>query len=265
MKVLITGTSSGIGKGIADKFLREGHHVTGIDCNKSAIQHTAYRHICMDIRDKMHYPELGPFDIVINNAGVQNNNDIDVNLKGTIDITEKYGIHPGIRAVLMIGSASGHNGSEFPEYVASKGGVLSYTKNIALRIAKYGATCNSLDFGGVLTELNKPVMEDKVLWNEIMEQTPLKRWMTVEEAADWAYFMTVTNRFCTGHAHERQAHPERLPLRLHPPQPDHPQPAGGAGGKEPALWRKAHPHGPAHHTGQAHVLLLRRGPAAGNV
>ncbi len=99
MKVLITGTSSG-GKGIADKFLREGHHVTGIDCNKSAIQHTAYRHICMDIRDKMHYPELGPFDIVINNAGVQNNNDIDVNLKGTIDITEKYGIHPVICAVL---------------------------------------------------------------------------------------------------------------------------------------------------------------------
>ena len=121
-----------------------------------------------------------------------------MNLKGTIAITEKYGMHPGIKAVLMIGSASGHNGSEFPEYVASKGGVLSYTKNVALRIAKYGATCNSLDFGGVLTELNKPVMEDEALWNEIMEQTPLKRWMTVEEAADWAYFMTVTNRFCTG-------------------------------------------------------------------
>lgn len=152
----------------------------------------------MDIRDKAQYPELKPFDIVINNAGVQNEEDIDVNLRGTIGITEKYGIHPNIRAVLMIGSASGHNGSEFPEYVASKGGVLSYTKNVALRIAKYGATCNSLDFGGVLTELNKPVMEDKVLWNETMEQTPLKRWMTVEETADWAYFMTVTNRFCTG-------------------------------------------------------------------
>ncbi len=27
---------------------------------------------------------------------------------------------------------------------------------------------------------------------------PLKRWMGVDEAADWAYFMTVTNRFCTG-------------------------------------------------------------------
>ncbi len=198
MRVLITGTSSGIGRGIADKFLEEGHTVTGIDRREGSIQNDGYMHICMDVRDKSEYPELEPFDIVINNAGVQNEDDIDVNLKGTIGITEKYGIHPGIKAVLMIGSASGHNGSEFPEYVASKGGVLSYAKNVALRIAKYGATCNSLDFGGVLTELNKPVMEDKALWNEIMEQTPLKCWMTVEEAADWAYFMTVTNRFCTG-------------------------------------------------------------------
>ena len=198
MRVLITGTSSGIGRGIADKFLEEGHTVTGIDRREESIQKDGYTHICMDIRDKAKYPELEPFDIVINNAGVQNEDDIDVNLKGTIGITEKYGIHPGIKAVLMIGSASGHNGSEFPEYVASKGGVLSYAKNVALRIAKYGATCNSLDFGGVLTELNKPVMEDKSLWNEIMKQTPLKRWMIVEEAADWAYFMTVTNRFCTG-------------------------------------------------------------------
>ena len=73
----------------------------------------------MDIRDKAHYPALEPFDIVINNAGVQNEEDIDINLKGTIAITETYAIHPGIRAVLMIGSASGHNGSEFPEYVVS--------------------------------------------------------------------------------------------------------------------------------------------------
>ena len=74
----------------------------------------------------------------------------------------------------MIGSASGHNGSEFPEYVASKGGVLSYTKNVALRVAKYGATCNSLDFGGVLTELNKPVMEDKALVGPDYGCNPLK-------------------------------------------------------------------------------------------
>ena len=198
MNILITGTSSGIGKGCAEHFLKEGHLVYGFDKDTSTISHPAYTHFCLDIRDKSAYPKLSPVDIVINNAGVQDKDDIDVNLKGTISITEHYAIHPAIRSVIMIGSASGHTGSEFPEYAASKGGVLAYTKNVAMRIAPYQATCNSLDFGGVLTELNRPVMEDQKLWNQIMELTPLKRWMTVEEAAQWIYFMAVINRFCTG-------------------------------------------------------------------
>ncbi|MGI5989879.1 MAG: SDR family NAD(P)-dependent oxidoreductase [Lachnospiraceae bacterium] len=198
MKVLITGSSSGIGRGIALRFLREGHEVIGLDRKAASIEDPGYTHFVADIRERAAYPKVGPVDILINCAGVQQEDDIDVNLKGTIGITETYGIHPGIRSVLMIGSASGHTGSEFPEYCASKGGVLAYTKNVALRIAKYGATCNSLDFGGVLTELNRPVTQNPKLWQQIMDVTPLKRWMTVEEAADWAYFMTVTNRFCTG-------------------------------------------------------------------
>ena len=198
MNILITGTSSGIGKGCAEYFLKEGHLVYGFDKDTSTISHPAYTHFCLDIRDKSAYPKLSPVDIVINNAGVQDGDDIDVNLKGTISITEHYAIHPAIHSVIMIGSASGHTGSEFPEYAASKGGVLAYTKNVAMRIAPYQATCNSLDFGGVLTELNRPVMEDQNLWNQIMDLTPLKRWMTVEEAAQWIYFMAVTNRFCTG-------------------------------------------------------------------
>ena len=198
MNILITGTSSGIRKGCAEYFLKEGHLVYGFDKDTSTNSHPAYTHFCLDIRDKSAYPKLSPVDIVINNAGVQDGDDIDVNLKGTISITEHYAIHPAIHSVIMIGSASGHTGSEFPEYAASKGGVLAYTKNVAMRIAPYQATCNSLDFGGVLTELNRPVMEDQKLWNQIMELTPLKRWMTVEEAAQWIYFMAVINRFCTG-------------------------------------------------------------------
>lgn len=198
MKVLITGTSSGIGKGCAEYFLKEGHQVYGFDKKESAIQNENYIHFCLDIREKASYPELPAMNVVINNAGVQKEKDIDVNLKGTISITEHYGIQPEIRSVIMIGSASGHTGSEFPEYAASKGGVLAYTKNVAIRIAKYQATCNSLDFGGVMTELNRPVMEDEKLWGEIMKLTPLKRWMTVEETAEWIYFMAVKNRFCTG-------------------------------------------------------------------
>lgn len=198
MNILVTGTSSGIGKASALRFLKEGHKVIGFDRKPSAIEDNNYTHYMLDIRDKALYPVLNDIHILVNNAGVQNEDDIAINLKGTIDLTEHYGIQTSIRSIVMIGSASGHTGSEFPEYAASKGGILAYTKNVALRIAKYGATCNSLDFGGVMTELNKPVMEDKGLWAQIMELTPLKRWMSVEEAADWIYFISVTNRFCTG-------------------------------------------------------------------
>ena len=198
MKVLITGTSQGIGKAIAERFLKEGHSVLGIDRQESSIEHRAYSHCVCDVLDYDRLPELEGVDILINNAGTQNEADIDINLRALIRITEKYGVRPGIKSVLNIGSASGHTGAEFPEYCASKGGVMAYTKNVAMRIAQYGATCNSLDPGGVITPLNDCVMNDPELWAEIMDETPLRRWATAEEMADWAYFLTVTNKFCTG-------------------------------------------------------------------
>ncbi len=198
MKVLVTGTSRGIGRAIAELFLERGHNVIGIDKNEGTIENKAYEHFVCDVCNRDEYPCIEGVEILINNAGVQNENDIDVNLKSLISITEKYGVQEKIKSILNIGSASAHTGSEFPEYCASKGGVVTYTKNVALRVASYGATCNSLDPGGVLTELNEPVMTDEKLWAEIMEQTPLRRWATPEEIAEWAYFLTVTNKFCTG-------------------------------------------------------------------
>ncbi len=198
MRVLITGTSQGIGKAIAKHFLEKGHDVIGIDRQEESIRHKAYTHYICDVRDTEKLPEIENVEILINNAGTQNEADIDINLKALITVTERYGIQPGIKSVLNIGSASGHTGAEFPEYCASKGGVLAYTKNVAMRIAKYGATCNSLDPGGVLTPLNDCVVNDPELWEQIMEETPLKRWATPEEMAEWAYFLTVTNQFCTG-------------------------------------------------------------------
>ncbi len=198
MKVMITGTTQGIGKAIAELFLENGYTVVGIDRQAAGISHPLYTHYVCDVRDKDNLPDITDVGILINNAGVQNEDDIDINLKALIYITEKYGVREGISSVLNIGSASAHTGAEFPEYCASKGGILAYTKNVAMRIAGYGATCNSLDPGGVLTPLNDCVINDPELWAQIMEQTPLKRWATPEEIAQWAYFLTVTNKFCTG-------------------------------------------------------------------
>ena len=198
MKVLITGTSQGIGKAIAEHFLKEEHQVFGIDRQDETITHLNYTHYKCDVRDFKNLPDISDVNILINNAGTQNENDIDINLKALIHITEKYGVQEKIHSILNIGSASGHTGAEFPEYCASKGGVMAYTKNVAMRVAKYNATCNSLDPGGVITPLNECVMNDPKLWTEIMDETPLKRWATTEEIAQWAYFLTVTNTFCTG-------------------------------------------------------------------
>ncbi len=198
MNILITGTTQGIGKAIAELFLKENHTVIGIDRQEAGIVHENYTHYICDVRDCDNLPDIKGIDILINNAGTQNEDDIDINLKALIHITEKYGIQSGIKSILNIGSASGHTGSEFPEYCASKGGVLAYTKNVAIRVAEFGATCNSLDPGGVLTELNECVINDTKLWQQIMDETPLKKWATPEEIAQWAYFLTVVNTFCTG-------------------------------------------------------------------
>lgn len=198
MKVLITGTSQGIGSAICQLFLDKGYEVIGFDKNEGNIINDNYTHYQIDIRDYDKLPEISRVNILINNAGTQNEDDIDTNLKALIHLTEKYGVQQDIHSILNIGSASGHTGSEFPEYCASKGGVIAYTKNVALRVAEFGATCNSLDPGGVLTPLNKPVMEDDKLWVQIMNETPLDRWATPEEIAQWAYFLTITNSFCTG-------------------------------------------------------------------
>ena len=198
MKVLITGTAQGIGKAIAEHFLEKGHSVIGIDRQEKTISHPFYSHYVCDVRNKSALPILKDIEILINNAGTQNEDDIDINLKALIYITETYGIQPKIKSILNIGSASAHTGAEFPEYCASKGGILAYTKNVAMRVAPFGATCNSLDPGGVLTPLNECVMNDPVLWEQIMNETPLKKWATPEEMAQWAYFLTVTNTFCTG-------------------------------------------------------------------
>ncbi len=198
MKVLITGTSQGIGQAIAELFLKNGHTVFGIDRQAASVEHDNYVHFRCDIRNSEALPRIEDVEILINNAGTQNEDDIDINLKALIYITEKYGVQKCIKSILNIGSASAHTGAEFPEYCASKGGVLAYTKNTAKRVAEFGATCNSLDAGGVLTPLNKCVMDDPVLWQQIMDETPLKKWATPEEIAEWAYFLTVTNAFCTG-------------------------------------------------------------------
>ena len=203
MNIVITGSSHGIGLATAERFLAEGHIVHGIDVDYPGVDvvkwSKQYTHHMIDVRNINHLPDIKAVDILINNAGVQNSgDDIGINLKGLINCTEKYGLHPHIKSIVNLASVSAHNGAEFGEYTASKGGVLSYTIWTAKQVAKWGATCNSLSFGGVLTEMNDAIINDKLLWNQVMYETPLKRWCSAEEAAQWIYFVSVMNKSMSG-------------------------------------------------------------------
>ena len=199
MKILITGTSRGIGLATTKKFLEKGYEVIGIDLLPSSINHEKYRHFVGDIAKKEQLPELDNVDYIFNNAGLQNSSDdIQNNLVGSINVTEKYAFQKDIKSVLFNASSSAHSGFEFPEYVASKAGLIGYMKNVAVRLAKYGATANSISLGGVITESNKVVMEDEKSWKQIMDATPLKKWASENEVAEWVYFLLVSNKSATG-------------------------------------------------------------------
>lgn len=199
MNILITGSSKGIGKAVSLYFLEKGFEVYGLDLLDSSINHKNYHHYKVDISKKEQLPDIKDINYIFNNAGLQNSNDdIDNNLKGTINVTEKYAFQKEIKSVLFNASASASSGFEFPLYVASKAGIVGYMKNAATRLAKYQATCNSLSLGGVVTDSNDPVMNDKQLWEEIMKVTPLKKWATLDEVCEWVYFLLIINKSASG-------------------------------------------------------------------
>jgi len=206
-RVIISGTSSGIGEAVAElfTFVRDDHgnlmyDVFGIDKNpvdsEFLINAPNYNHYIADVRDTL--PDIEFPEIVIANAGTQEDDDsIDVNLVGLINFCEAYADQPCIQAVCTVASASAHSGAEFPRYTASKGGVVAYTKNLALRVAKYGAVCNSISPGGVYTPINEHIVQDKTKLDAVLNEAILHRWASAEEIAQWIYFITAVNKSAT--------------------------------------------------------------------
>lgn len=198
-RVLITGTSSGIGKATAMLFLLRGYEVVGIDIAEPSIHLSRYTHVVADVGLPYELPDLGEFDYVINNAGtIDEDRAIQTNLEGYINIVDKYVTAKTI-ALTNVASISGHVGLDTPKYAASQGGRLAYTKHLAITLGKKWKTrVNSISPGAVLSGLEPNLYKDEYLLRRVADEGLLKKWIMPEEIAQWLYFVTVVNVSMTG-------------------------------------------------------------------
>ena len=206
---IVTGSTSGIGLGIAEAMAGAGMNVMLNGFGDAAEIEAARADLSARHDVKVGYhgadmtkPEeiadlvsaattdLGPIDAVVNNAGIQNVAPIEdfpvekwdailaINLTSAFH-TIRHTL-PGMKArrwgrIINLASAHGLVASPFKSaYVAAKHGMLGLTKTVALEAAEFGVTCNAICPGYVLTPLVEKQIPDTAQARGISEEAVVR-------------------------------------------------------------------------------------------
>ncbi|MCC7049257.1 MAG: SDR family oxidoreductase, partial [Alphaproteobacteria bacterium] len=199
---IVTGAAGGIGKAVAERFVKEGAKVVICDIDDKAGEATAKgigaRYVHADTGSKKDADALvaaavkahGRLDVLVNNAGIVHacdflelgEEDFDrvlrVNLKGYFlcgQAAAKQMVKQGgggniihmssVNAVMAIPNIT--------SYVVSKGGVNQLTRTMSLALVDHGIRVNAIGPGSIATELLKKVMVDEAARAKIMSRTPM--------------------------------------------------------------------------------------------
>ena len=169
MSVLVTGTSSGIGQAIAQRFLDAGYEVHGLDVAPATIAHPLYTHWQGDIRDEVPAGLPEDHEILINNAGMARMGRIEAfsgdEISSTIEINCKaptlicqYALpymREGAR-ILNISSASSFQPNPYIAlYSATKAYLRSYSRSLNYEWREKGITCTAVCPGWIDTQMLK--------------------------------------------------------------------------------------------------------------
>ncbi len=197
--ILITGSSSGIGKAAAEIFLKNNYLVYGIDQNTTTIEDKNYQHFKVSVTDFENLPDLKNISYILNNAGTMDEQkSLETNLQGYINIINKYE-SKDLKAVLNIASTAGHHGFGKPLHAAAQAARINYTKHLAKTLGgKYQTLVNSLSPGPVHTNLEPNLYKDEAAMSAVASQNILKRWIEPKEIAEWIYFILTKNTCVTG-------------------------------------------------------------------
>jgi len=148
---------------------------------------------------------LGPVDILVNNAGIfprvpflemaerDWDSVLDVNLKGSCFCAQAAAramIAGGRRgSIINLSSSSVRGQPRGVHYTASKGGVITMTRTMALELAPHGIRVNAIGPGSIMTEILKAVATDKEAKRRLLARTPLGRIGEPDEVASVALFL----------------------------------------------------------------------------
>ncbi|UKN02648.1 3-oxoacyl-[acyl-carrier-protein] reductase [Paracrocinitomix mangrovi] len=218
---IITGASRGIGKAIAQEFIKEGAKVAftylSSDEKAKALEaeltanggvakgfksNAAEFQAAQDLADAV-VEEFGTIDILVNNAGITKDNllmrmseedwdaVIDVNLKSTFNLTKAV-MRPMLKArsgsIINMSSVVGVSGNPGQaNYAASKAGMLGFTKSVAQELGSRNIRCNAIAPGFIETEMTAALDENVVQgWRDGI---PMKRGGTPEDVAKTTVFL----------------------------------------------------------------------------
>lgn len=186
MIILITGTSRGIGKYLAERFLESGNVVIGASRTESDIKSERYHHYICDITEEKQVTkmmsairkEFGYIDVLINNAGIASMNHfcltpmdtarrvMNVNFFGTFlmtrEATKLLRKSKNARIVNFSTVAVPLNLEGETIYAASKSAIESLTRTTAKELSGFGITVNAVGPVPVKTALIAGVPEDKI-------------------------------------------------------------------------------------------------------
>jgi 3-oxoacyl-[acyl-carrier protein] reductase len=217
---VVTGACSGIGRAIAELYVREGAAVGIIDLDLSKAEavarelaghHARSAAAEADVADEAAVraafralvQALGEVDVLVNNAGMDTTCEvasmptemwdrmIDVHLKGTFLCTRE--VLPAMRRkqwgrIINLSSQLAHKGGPtMAHYCAAKAGIMGFTKSLAYEVARDGITVNSINPGPIDTPLLRGLPED---WLEMKKrELPVGRFGQVQEVAPAALLL----------------------------------------------------------------------------